>query len=333
MILKKRKRYPYCLYSRYLSLKGDKIMKKKIWMKVTTCLLVCSLALTGCSDKEVSDQINDAVEEGGKQLTNVDDKIRNITDAQDEYVQMVKTAYVMGQPKLTYGAAFDELFSSPTWKHFTSSDNKEVVEFTGRCIYNDDKIKVRMQFLIDDDGKNFEPYAMKCNDMTSNTLTMAAILYRVFDSYIDKHNLTVEDDEDSYFDSVDNSNSSMEEQEEQTQDSNDTDSVGSDDASDADVDTDTSDIYDSYDPGEYIFPDSDTQKLTKADLKGLSKKQLRIGRNEIYARHGRKFKDSELQSYFDSKQWYEGTTDPDDFSEDVLSPIEKKNAAFIQKFE
>lgn len=83
MILKKRKRYPYCLYSRYLSLKGDKIMKKKIWMKVTTCLLVCSLALTGCSDKEVSDQINDAVEEGGKQLTNVDDKIRNITDAQD----------------------------------------------------------------------------------------------------------------------------------------------------------------------------------------------------------------------------------------------------------
>ena len=58
-----------------------------------------------------------------------------------------------------------------------------------------------MQFLIDDDGKNFEPYAMKCNDMTSNTLTMAAILYRVFDSYIDKHNLTVEDDEDSYFDS------------------------------------------------------------------------------------------------------------------------------------
>lgn len=84
---------------------------------------------------------------------------------------------------------------------------------------------------------------------------------------------------------------------------------------------------------EYLLPDSAERKLTKADLKGLSKKQLRIGRNEIYARHGRKFKDSELQSYFDSKQWYEGTTDPDDFSEDVLSPIEKKNAAFIQKFE
>ena len=37
--------------------------------------------------------------------------------------------------------------------------------------------------------------------------------------------------------------------------------------------------------------------------------------------------------FLTSKQWYEGTTDPDDFSEDVLSPIEKKNAAFIQKFE
>lgn len=301
-------------------------MKKKIWMKMTTYLLLSSLVLSGCTKQDVSNQIDE-----------VQDKVRNVTDAQDKYVRMVKSSYVMGNSKLTYGAAFDEFFASPTWKHFTSTDNKEVVEFTGRCTYDDDEVKVRLQFLIEDDGKSFTPYAMKCNGMTSNEFTLAALLYKVFDSYIDEHNLTVADDEDDYFDSLDDSGSEIEDPDDSTTDSDEdvSDSDTQDDTSDDDVDldTDTSDIYDSYDPGEYIFPDSDTQKLTKADIKGKSKKQLRIGRNEIYARHGRKFKDSELQAYFDSKQWYEGTIAPEDFSESVLSPIEKKNAAFIQKYE
>ena len=97
-------------------------------------------------------------------------------------------------------------------------------------------------------------------------------------------------------------------------------------------DSDT-DVLDDYDDGEYIFPTSDTRKLTKSDIKGKSKKELRIGRNEIYARHGRRFQDEELQDYFDSQLWYEGTTDPQDFSEDELSSVEKRNARYIQKFE
>lgn len=338
-------------------------MKKKIWMKVTTCLLVCSLALTGCSDKEVSDQINDIVEEGGKQLTNVDDKIRNITDANDKYVQKVKKAYVMGKPMLTYGAAFEEFFRSPTWKHFTSKNKKEIVEFTGRCRYDNESIKVRMQFRFDDDGESFVPSAMKCNDMLSNDLTLVVLLYKIFGSYIKNHNLTASDDQNSYFDSLKDSDSELEEPDEQTQGSGSSDSSDADtsstynDSSDAGTssiyndtsDSDTSSIYDDtsddsdtddlddydddYDDGEYIFPDSDTRKLTKSDIKGKSKNELRIGRNEIYARHGRRFQDEELQDYFDSQSWYEGTTDPDDFSEDELSSVEKRNARYIQKFE
>lgn len=85
---------------------------------------------------------------------------------------------------------------------------------------------------------------------------------------------------------------------------------------------------------EYIIPESSSRKLTKADLKGLSKKQLRLARNEIYARHGRLFLDEKLQAYFDKQEWYCGYIEPEDFVDSKeLSKIERWNADFIKKFE
>ena len=85
---------------------------------------------------------------------------------------------------------------------------------------------------------------------------------------------------------------------------------------------------------EYILPESDSRKLTKSDLYGLSKEELRIARNEIYARHGRRFQDEELQEYFDEQDWYDGYIDPEDFVDSqMLSKLERRNAKFILKFE
>ena len=84
---------------------------------------------------------------------------------------------------------------------------------------------------------------------------------------------------------------------------------------------------------EYILPDSDTRLLTDDDVKDLTKEELRLARNEIFARHGRKFKDAELQAYFDSKSWYKGTIEPDAFDNNTLSSIEKANIEMIKKYE
>ena len=84
---------------------------------------------------------------------------------------------------------------------------------------------------------------------------------------------------------------------------------------------------------EYILPDSATRLLTYDDIKDLSSKQLKLARNEIYARHGRKFDDDEIRTYFESQSWYNGTIKSKDFSESMLSKIEKKNVAFIKKYE
>ncbi|WP_242237770.1 YARHG domain-containing protein [Bacillus cereus group sp. BfR-BA-01316] len=54
----------------------------------------------------------------------------------------------------------------------------------------------------------------------------------------------------------------------------------------------------------FIFPDSDTRKLTSADLRYLTKERLKIARNEIYARHGHIFQTKDMQAYFLKQSWY-----------------------------
>lgn len=111
------------------------------------------------------------------------------------------------------------------------------------------------------------------------------------------------------------------------------DSDLSEDDYDSDLSEDSDNYSDSSEENEYVLPDSAKRKLKKSDLKGLSKEELRIARNEIYARHGRMFDDKKLQKYFDSQSWYDGTVPASEFSEDVLSSVEKKNVAFIRQFE
>lgn len=84
---------------------------------------------------------------------------------------------------------------------------------------------------------------------------------------------------------------------------------------------------------EYILPESASRLLTEADLENLTQEDLRIARNEIYARHGRKFLDEGLQEYFNGKSWYNGTIEPDDFKEDMLSEIERTNEDTIVNYE
>lgn len=88
--------------------------------------------------------------------------------------------------------------------------------------------------------------------------------------------------------------------------------------------------------GDYIFPNSDKEYLTDADVSGLSKEQLRIARNEIMARHGRIFDSQDLKDYFGSKSWYNGTISPSEFDANLssrLSAVEIANIDMIKKYE
>ncbi|HEX8560346.1 MAG TPA: YARHG domain-containing protein [Pyrinomonadaceae bacterium] len=70
--------------------------------------------------------------------------------------------------------------------------------------------------------------------------------------------------------------------------------------------------------------------VTDEMLKGLSLHELRLLRNEIYARRGRQFRTEWLSQYFWSQPWYEAR---EDAAEPELSETEKKNVETIVAYE
>lgn len=81
-------------------------------------------------------------------------------------------------------------------------------------------------------------------------------------------------------------------------------------------------------PGDMQF--FENKAITEQMLHGLSLHELRLLRNEIYARHGRMFKADWLQQYFYFQPWY----NPDEnFKDEELSGNDKVNVETIVKYE
>lgn len=72
------------------------------------------------------------------------------------------------------------------------------------------------------------------------------------------------------------------------------------------------------------------QQLVLAQLDEMSRRDLRLLRNTIYARHGRPFKSAVLQMYFADKAWY---AERADYSDAALNDIDKRNIAMVQSIE
>lgn len=84
---------------------------------------------------------------------------------------------------------------------------------------------------------------------------------------------------------------------------------------------------------DYLLPQSASAYLTEKDVAGFSKQKLNYARNEIFARHGRRFLSQELMDYFNSMDWYVGTIEPEEFDGTVLNDFEITNADFLSNLE
>ena len=89
---------------------------------------------------------------------------------------------------------------------------------------------------------------------------------------------------------------------------------------------------DNYDNCDYIIPNSDSRYISTSELESLNGYELDAAINEIYAREHRKFKDPEIQRYFNEKSWYDGYIEPDDFKESMLNDYERKNVDTIVNY-
>lgn len=168
-------------------------MKKKI---AGFTLIVCMVMMT------ISCGTDDAV-----------DQVANVVQAEDEHVLAVKNANNSNYPGVTYGDAFEEFFGSPAWKYFKGTqegpdddgdgepdyvnEDIDVIEFTGYCTYSNVEVKALIQFALDEDAGTFEATYLSFNEVPQSTLTLSALLSKVFESYLGSSDTTAQVEETS----------------------------------------------------------------------------------------------------------------------------------------
>ena len=87
---------------------------------------------------------------------------------------------------------------------------------------------------------------------------------------------------------------------------------------------------------QFIFPGSSHRIIPDSEIENKTQEELRLGRNEIFARYHYIFESDDLNTYFrDEVEWYTpgSTKNGFDNSNIELNSIEKKNIENIKKFE
>lgn len=78
------------------------------------------------------------------------------------------------------------------------------------------------------------------------------------------------------------------------------------------------------------FPQASDRLLNREDVENLDAWDLKIMRNEIFARYGYIFKSEEMRNYFKYEKWYVPVYDNVD---NMLTDVEKKNIDLIKRYE
>lgn len=92
---------------------------------------------------------------------------------------------------------------------------------------------------------------------------------------------------------------------------------------------DSNTVDENHDYQDY-YEEADEEYITDDDLVGLSVPELRIERNEIFAKYGYIFKSQDLSEYFSQFSWYNPQYDNVD---DMLTDADEQNLSLIQAYE
>lgn len=88
------------------------------------------------------------------------------------------------------------------------------------------------------------------------------------------------------------------------------------------------------DPDGYILP-TDSQYITESDLYPFSEEEVKLIRNEIYARHGYSFTMEKFRNYFSTKNWYfeNPNVNVNTFGTQDMNQYERANVDTIKAYE
>ena len=69
---------------------------------------------------------------------------------QDSRIDTVKEQQIFQDESITFGQCLDNKCTDPEWTIFSSTDNKKVVEFNGKVVYNNTNSSLKIQFTYDE---------------------------------------------------------------------------------------------------------------------------------------------------------------------------------------
>lgn len=152
-------------------------MIKKICYIAISCIIGC--LFIGCS--EADDVANNVLSEV-------------VGTSENENVLAVKNGSPEAYPDITYGVAFKKYFGSPKWEYFKgvkegpdddgdgkadyTEEDIDIVEFKGKCLYQDVEVEALIQFTLN--GDTFEATYLSYNDVPQSKIMLAALLQSVF---------------------------------------------------------------------------------------------------------------------------------------------------------
>ncbi|MBU3075693.1 hypothetical protein [Clostridium estertheticum] len=124
---------------------------------------------------DTKNQVNDII----KSTIN---EIKNLVTTDNKYVLSVKNGSLSTYPNTKIVDAFNSFFASPKWENFKSTDDQNVVEFTGYCMYANTKVKSTIQFILIKNNY-FNIGALTFNDVPQSQLIENELFKKAFEQY------------------------------------------------------------------------------------------------------------------------------------------------------
>jgi len=107
---------------------------------------------------------------------------KDITD--HEYIDIVKEGYLENFSDVTVRNAFNYAFFEPYWRYYQAKTGEQVVELSGDITFQDEKGHAVLQFVVDEQTKQFSLRAMKFNENVLNAeqkLKLVGMVYQTWE--------------------------------------------------------------------------------------------------------------------------------------------------------
>lgn len=252
--------------------------------------------------------------------------IGGVYTMRNDPVNYVKSGTFSDYPEKEIGETFEAYFKNTVWRKGEKTKEKNIVKFKGIFPFKDEDgkvIGVSMSFIKNNSSDIIDFGKMKINDKEIEDEARNVILAKIVDGdkieFSMEAILTMIQEEEL----LEKDNLEKEDNKEKKEKKKVKKKEKKSDISEERVISDM----------DFLLPDSNSRTLEWTELEGMSKYELRLARNEIYARYGRKFTSKDLQKYFGRQSWYSPEIQADKFNENMLSEIEKKNIQTIKEVE